>query len=170
MLFALIANYPLTLTARCPLVVQNRASLSVCPSGYLGKGDAWRSPVASLWQLPHSTNPTTFLPDKHRVGDDLFGVKSWWVIRETMHRLAVASPVRGASKLPPTPPWSGRFYSPLNPIDHVPAALKGVPAPWNPDHFMETKRAFAPLWKPTTNAMRIGCAPWYSPMEARNEH
>jgi hypothetical protein len=66
---------------------------------------------------------------------------------------------------PQTPPWSGRFHTPLNPIDHAPMALRGVPAPWNPDHFMETKQAFAPLWNPTTNPMRIGCAPWYSPKE-----
>ncbi len=64
---------------------------------------------------------------------------------------------------------SRRPRYPLNPIDHAPAALRGVPAPWNPDHFMETKRAFAPLWKPTTNPMRIGCAPWYSLMEAKKD-
>jgi hypothetical protein len=92
-------------------------------------------------------------------------VKLSWVTHNALHRLAVASPVRGASKLPPTPPRSGRLRTPLNPIDHAPTALKGVPAPWNPDHFMETKRAYPTLWKPTTNPVRFGCSPWYSPME-----
>jgi hypothetical protein len=67
---------------------------------------------------------------------------------------------------PQHPHGQGDFASPLNPIDHAPTALKGVPAPWNPDHFMETKRAFAPLWKPTTSPMRFGCAPWNSSKEA----
>jgi hypothetical protein len=110
-----------------------------------------------------------FCPTNIASATTLFGVKLCRVIREAVHRLAVASPVRGASKLPPTPPWSGRIRSPLNPIDHAQTALRGVSAPWNPDHSMETKRAFAPLWKPTTNPMRIGCPPWYAPMEPKHE-
>jgi hypothetical protein len=134
----------------------------------LSKGLSWQGRRLALSRcIPLAAaslcKPNHFCPTNSASATTLFGVKSWWVIREPVHRLAVASPVGGASKLPPTPPWSGRLRSPLNPIDHAPAALKGVPAPWNPDHFMETNRAFAPLWKPTTNPMRIGYAPWYSP-------
>ena len=117
----------------------------------LSKGLSWQGRRLALSRcIPLAAaslhEPNHFCPTNIASATTMFGVKSWWVILEAVHRLAVASPVRGASKLPPTPPWSWRLRSPLNPIDHAPAALKGVPAPWNPDHFMETKRAsHAPL-------------------------
>jgi hypothetical protein len=79
--------------------------------------------------------PNHFCPTNRASETTLFGVKSWWIIRQPAHRLAVASPVRGASAkgkqhmrvallLPLTTPWSGRFHSPLKPIDRAPVALR----------------------------------------------